>query len=230
MKIVKLTATIAGAAMLVNVIPAVASTQISSSGQFQHSSDLSKRVEKKLGQKTPNESLRYSDREVAQLLLAGQGTIAEEKPELLQQLGFSREKPTTDSTKLNLMIDEYLTTAPDFHNEVAVPFQSEDPRQVDEALASISESFLKYAETKQASAPANEASLQGWTWMGANAVLYANAAAVANAVVYTNAAVATLAVATIALVTWYLPDASGQASTIDRQERISTITKIMADE
>ena len=66
MKIVKLTATIAGAAMLVNVIPAVASAQMSSSGQFQHSSDLSKRVEKKPGQKTPNESLRYS--EVAMLL------------------------------------------------------------------------------------------------------------------------------------------------------------------
>lgn len=175
-----------------------------------------------------SQQLKYTDQEVAQLLLSGQGRIVEEKPEFLDVLGFSQEKPDADMAKLNLMIDEYLATVPDFHEKVSVPFQSVNPQEMDNALVYLSETFLKYADARQKTVSADDVALQGWTWMGANVAIYANAIGVANAVGYANAAVATLAVATIAVVTWYLPGENGGASTIDRQERIATMADIIS--
>lgn len=173
--------------------------------------------------------LEYTDREVAQLLLAGQGRIAEEKPELVKILGFSEQKPETDMVKLNLMLDEYLAETPDFHERVAVPFQSGNPQKVDRALIHISETFLNYANARQQIFTADQAALQGWLWMGAYVAIYANIVGLANAVGYANVAVATLAVATIGIVTWYLPEGAGGASKIDREERIAKMTKILND-
>lgn len=56
--------------------------------------------------------VEYTDREVLQLLLAAEGRIAQEHPELQQILGFSPENPTVDMDVLNNTIDLYLEETP----------------------------------------------------------------------------------------------------------------------
>lgn len=183
----------------------------------------------------------YSDKEVLELLLAAQGPIADKNPDIVKTLGFSEEKPETDPVALDKVIDEYLAETPEFNSKVSKPFQSGDPEQVDGALQYLTKTFQPYAERKKEEqerilaeqhtqngniAEANQdfAEGGGWTWMGAYVAAYANVAAVANAVVYANAALATLAVATLAVVTWYLPEGDGVAQ-IDREKRIAVLTK-----
>ena len=63
-----------------------------------------------------------------------------------------------------------------------------------------------------------------WAWV----MVYANAAAVANAVVYANAGVATFALATLAVVTWYLEDGSPAGTSFEREHFIKTLTDALA--
>ncbi|WP_328811771.1 hypothetical protein [Rhodococcus sp. NBC_00294] len=172
----------------------------------------------------------YSDRDVLKLLLAGQGQLASDRPELLNVLGFSADKPASDEGALDRVVSDYLSAHPDFHETVSVPFQSGDPARIDSALATLTRNFNSFLdESGREVDPAvvgqdGGATARGWAWAGANVVIYANAVGVANAVGYANVGVATLALATIAFVTWYLPDGSGMAGDpIDHENRIAQI-------
>lgn len=84
---------------------------------------------------------KYGDVEMLELLLAAQGPIAEDHPELKTILGFSESKPKTNEDALAKIISAYLAANPDFNKVVSLPFQSGDPDRVDEALRSFSKTF-----------------------------------------------------------------------------------------
>lgn len=170
------------------------------------------------------QAARYSDAELLQLLLAGQGPIAETHPDLVRLLGFDVNKPHTDETALNFIIDDYLSKTPEFRR-YAVGFQSGDQVRVQRALRDFSISFNHYVKSlpQQNDSQSGEFSAQasGWFWMGAYVAIYANAVGVANAVVYANAGVATFALATLAVVTWYLEDGTPVGSELERNKLVT---------
>lgn len=160
----------------------------------------------------------YTDRELLEFLVAGQGPIADRHPELLSFLGFSADKPTTAQKPLNRFMRDYLAADPDFHRTVTVPMQSGDPKMVNAALRQFSTELRAVVRAKIDSrsateAHANNAQAAGWTWRGANIAVYANAVAVANAGVYANVGVATFVGAVLAI--WYLEDGSMTGSEIE---------------
>lgn len=173
----------------------------------------------------------YSDAEVLELLLAAQGPIATAHPELVRVLGFSEAKPHTDDKALQQLISAYLNSDRAFHARTAVPLQSGDPVRVDEALRTFSSSFKAFiiAQRPGASGSSSDVAAQagGWFYMGAYVAVYANALALANAAVYANAAVATNALATLVVVTWYLPD-SHATSSFERDAFVKTLSDALA--
>ncbi|WP_157865001.1 hypothetical protein [Streptomyces prasinopilosus] len=176
---------------------------------------------------TAQGTVKYTDAELLQLLLAAQGPIAEAHPELKQMLGFNPDKPHTDEEALNQIITQFLAAHPGFHENVAVPFYSGDPVRVDAALRDFSISFNKWVEETAEPSPNGEAQPAGWFWMGANVAIYVNAVGAANAVAYTNAGVATNALATLVVVTWYLEDGSPTGSGIERDAFVEALTSAL---
>lgn len=170
----------------------------------------------------------YNDRDVAKLLLAGEGPMA--TPKLTGLLGFDKKRPKANPEDLEKLLDLYLATVPDFHETVSVPFQSGDPMRVDSALRKLSTTFNAFLN-EHGESPEREdevsVSPYGWLWMGANVVIYANAVGVANAVGYANLGVATLALATIGVVVWYLPGYDS-ASGIDRDARVAQLANAVS--
>ncbi|WP_017609226.1 hypothetical protein [Nocardiopsis xinjiangensis] len=166
----------------------------------------------------------YSDQEILQLLLAAQGPIAEDHPELPRLLGFDEEKPHTDTEGLAVIIDEYLKFEPDFDELVSQPLQSGDPDEVDRALMAFTGSFMEFMEVSAEELGdgwEEQASGAGWTWQGANVAIYANALGVANVVGYTNAGVATFALAAVAVVKLYLDDSGPQGAGFEREHFVN---------
>ncbi|NIH71688.1 hypothetical protein [Auritidibacter ignavus] len=160
------------------------------------------------------QELKYSDQEVMQLLLAGQGKMAEENPDLIAYLGFNEETPHTNEENLNEIIADYLAYEPNFVDNVRTPLASGEPHEVEEALVYLSNSFAEYLETLEADMP--DAETQGICDGGAEICTTAYAIAVVNGLVYANVAGATAAVATLA-VTWvYLMDPEGDSTQLER--------------
>lgn len=172
---------------------------------------------------------RFSDRDVAKLLLLGEGPMA--TPELVNLLGFDPNRPKADPAEVEKLLDLYLASVPNFHGKVTVPFQSGKPMKVDSALRTLSSTYNEFLRVNAAVPETGENpefSAQGWAWMGANVLIYANAIGVANAVGYTNVGVATFALATLGFVTWYLPD-YGSDSGIDREARVAELADAVAE-
>lgn len=201
-------------------VPATAGTASSGSSQ--------QVVEQNPGRAEIKESVApiasYSDQEVLQLLLAAQGPVAENHPELPRLLGFDEDKPHTDTEGLVQVIDAYLEFEPEFAALVAEPLQSGDPDEVDRALMDFTESFMEFMEVSAdqlGDGWQEQASGAGWTWQGANVAIYANALGVANVVGYTNAGVATLALAAVAVVKLYLDDSGPQGAGFEREHFVN---------
>ncbi|MBE1460496.1 SdpC family antimicrobial peptide [Nocardiopsis terrae] len=173
------------------------------------------------------EAAHYSQEEILQLLLAGQGPIAEAHPDLLDTLGFSPEKPHTDEEALDQLISDYLTYEKDFEEKVAVPVRTGDPQKVEAALVALSESFMGFLDAS-ADNTGSSPTAAGWTYQGVNVAIYANAVGVVNVAGYTNAGVATLALATLAVVTLYLEDEDASQNGFEKQHVINELTEAMA--
>ncbi|MFI1302348.1 hypothetical protein [Streptomyces sioyaensis] len=175
------------------------------------------------------ETAKYSDAELLQLLLAAQGPIADAHPELKRMLGFNAAKPHTNEEALSKIITGYLAAHPEFHKEMAVPFQSGDPVRVDAALRDFSVTFNEFIKKNAQPASGGKAQAQasGWFWMGAYVAIYVNAVGAANAVAYTTAGVATNALATLVVVTWYLEDGRPAGSDIERDAFVDALTSAL---
>ncbi|MGX1695283.1 hypothetical protein ACWIBQ_07890 [Microbacterium keratanolyticum] len=82
----------------------------------------------------------YTDAEVLEFMISGHGTLAEELPELSIYVPEAAEPLT--ARQLERVVDVFLSTEPNFHELVTVPFQSGDPFQTlgaIDALQSIAE-------------------------------------------------------------------------------------------
>ncbi|MCX5069003.1 hypothetical protein OOJ91_24470 [Micromonospora lupini] len=174
---------------------------------------------------------RYTDSELLELLLAAQGPVAEQHPELVRILGFDPAKPHTDDAALDAIVTAYLKHDRDFHEATAKPLQSGDPTRVNEGLRVFSVSFNEFIRAQGGNAVSGKSTFTtqaGWFYMGANVAIYANAVGVANAVAYANVGVATFALATVALVTWYLEDGSAAGSQFERDILVNAFTDALA--
>lgn len=172
----------------------------------------------------------YTDAELLEFLVAGQGPVADAHPELLTYLGFAEDKPVTPPGPMKRFTRDYLAADPDFHRTVAVPLQSGDPERVNEGLRQFTRELRSVVEAKIAQSPqkaaATNAQAAGWTWRGANIAVYANAVAVANAGVYANVGVATFVGAVLAV--WYLEDGSMTGSEIEVETFVAELTDALA--
>ncbi|MBK0332073.1 hypothetical protein I8D64_11750 [Brachybacterium sp. MASK1Z-5] len=189
-----------------------------------------------LSQATSN----YSDEEFLKLLLDGSGQIADDHPELVEQLGFSGDKPHADKDALKKIVTDYLEYDPDFRSQIVERLTSGNPLKVEGALKAFTKTFYGLLtdvyglDTSDTMAPDAVAKSSGKAnvKVGLNVAAAANAAVLVNAVVYANAAVATLAVAVIAVVPGavsYLPDENGEYSdlTLEKKETVSAFTKAL---
>lgn len=170
-----------------------------------------------------------SHRDTLQLLLAGQGKIAQEKPEVVNALGFDPKRPVANAKVLNQIIDlylEYSENYPGIHNQLT----SGDPDKVYSALLEFNEDFKSFsANQNQAHSVPNKIGYKspqdfcGRIVCGAAVVVVA-----ATGVVYTHVALATAAVGTIAIVTWYLTDKNSTMMQFEKDEVTAKLTKAMA--
>ncbi|MEI7030935.1 hypothetical protein [Streptomyces pratensis] len=170
----------------------------------------------------------HTHEEILQLLLAGQGPIAEANPDLVRMLGFAEDKPHTDEEALAQVIGQYLAFESDFDEKVARPITSGDPQKVNEALTAFSKSFMDFVGA-EAEKPGNAAPQDsGWLYQGAYVAIYANAVGVANAVGYANVGVATFALATLAVTWFYLEDEDPAMSGFERDQVVGQVTEALA--
>lgn len=217
-------ATIVAFSLVASTAPyAVAANSNDTSNNQSHTSPASRAT--LISDSIPSAS--FSTEEVLQLLLAGTGPMASD--ELVSLLGFDPNRPEADMAELSPVINQYINSTEGLEEDVTIPFQSGDPTKVDSSLRVLSSTFNDFIQEKvgenQGHRLAESLSQnKGWAWMGANVAIYANAVGVANAVGYSNVGVATLALATIGFVTWYLPDEESATGNIDRDERVESIT------
>lgn len=145
----------------------------------------------------------YEDGEIVKLLLAGQGLVAKDNPQVVEDLGFDPERPVADPQELQVVVDEYLAYSADF-NEIRNTLESGDPRLVESGLVSFTEDFQAFVEnehglqTDDKTPSAHTQNCDGSACVNVAAV--ANAAAAVNGAVYANVAGATFAVAAVAVI------------------------------
>lgn len=180
---------------------------------------------------------KHSDKDLLYFLLAGQGPIADENPDLLRAMNFDPNKPHTDEEALDLVIEEYLAYTGSFPR-IKQLLVSGEPEKVWEGLERFSNDFVQYLEQSerleelevQPLATAN--GFCGKTVCGA-----AIAVVLANGLVYANVAVATLALAGGAavvltvVVAAYLEEGKVKPnvmSEFERQEITARLTRALA--
>jgi SdpC family antimicrobial peptide len=185
---------------------------------------------------------KYDDYALLQLLFAGVGPIADENPEILNQLGFNPKRPEVDIEQLNALIKEFLEFYPQFDVEVRDRLASGKPRSVEVALKALTAQYHAFLEANYAAAleesqehVSRQAAAKGCNSAGAKVCVIAFAGALVNAGIYANVAVATMAVlavaviATLGVVTWYLEeDKTGAMGTrLERENMVAELAKVL---
>ncbi|WP_165068156.1 hypothetical protein [Marisediminicola senii] len=177
---------------------------------------------------------KYSEADVLQFLVFGDGAISTDSPGLAESLGFTQAPEGTDRTGANLFIADYHAAHPVEVARISANLQSGSPVHVDRALQEFATSLNAYAQQVYDIKPtskdtyATAGSNWAWTatWLAAAAVVAAGAAAVVyGAVAGFHAGVA---VTVIYLV--YLPEMQGSApSTIEKDTMVNTIANGLSD-
>lgn len=176
---------------------------------------------------------KHSDRELLYFLLAGQGPIADENPDLLKAMNFDPDKPHTDEVALDQVIDEYLAYSGSFPS-IKRSITSGNPAEVERGLKRFSDDFVTYLKQSEYLVSMEEQpgvtpyGFCGGTACGAVVVLV-----LANGVVYANVAIATMALAAGAIVTLavYLEDdevSPNPMSEFERQEITARLARALA--
>lgn len=176
---------------------------------------------------------KHSDKDLLYFLLAGQGPIADDNPELLKSMNFDPNKPHTDEEALDLLINEYLTYSDSFP-EIKQSLTSGDPAKVEQGLKQFSDDFVQYLEQSgRLVAMETQPDMTTFDFCGKTACGAAVVVVLANGLVYANVAVATLAVAAGAVVTLavYLEDNEASPngmSEFERQEITARFARALA--
>lgn len=90
-----------------------------------------------------------SDGDLITLLLWGQGQIADEHPEISQDLGFPEEPIALDEQGVERVVSTFIETYPEFSTKWAPAIKSGDPRKVDAGLEGFVADFTEFVETDQ---------------------------------------------------------------------------------
>ncbi|WP_130840112.1 hypothetical protein [Corynebacterium neomassiliense] len=172
-----------------------------------------------------------NDKDLVMLLLTGTGSLADSHPNVVRDLGFSddREKPTPEAA--GDFADYFLAEHSDFHDDVAEPVISGDPRRVEEALkdvTSMSRATIDHVDSKVEQPQVSDYKWKGHVGLWHDAITAAEA--LANGVVYANVAVATMlvvagAAAAVATVVLAYNFNSDKVSKFDREQQIAKLTQ-----
>ncbi len=174
---------------------------------------------------------RYTDAEILEVFFNGTGPVADENPVLVQRLNFAEERELADPELLDRVINEYLAYNPSVGVDIIEPLSSGDPAQVEEALTTLSHSYLEFLEVQYGTKTDVSARSDGGCWAGAAVCVIAYGVVFVNGFVYANAAVATLAVAALAVVpaaVTYLMDEESGESVIVKNELVAEMTRALA--
>lgn len=180
---------------------------------------------------------KYSDGDVLKLLLAGQGPVADDNPELLRYLGFAANRPMTDPEILDELVVDFLEYYPEFSEEIRAPLESGDPRQVEHALMDLTTVYEGYyLETYEVRLNTGDYGMAGCGWAVACAYVAVTGLAVANGAAYATVAGVTfvfVAAAAVFIVgpIAYLDDKNGvdsRATALEKDEITLRIAEALA--
>lgn len=153
----------------------------------------------------------YSQREVLQLLLAGEGVLADNNPGIVESLGFHPDRAPIEMETLDIVVDAYAAFNPTFQSDLMPYLTSGNPKAVTHALKEFYTTVISFWETdpifEEARTLAQETSGfelagRGVANVNVNVNVNVNAAAALAVVVVVVAGV--VAVAAVAVV--YLDD------------------------
>lgn len=176
---------------------------------------------------------KRSDKDLLYFLLAGQGPIAEENPDLLKAMNFDPQKPYTDNSALDTVISEYLKYSKEYPT-IRQSLTSNNPRKVKTGLKRFSDDFVRYLKQSDRLVNLeNKKVVTPYGFCGKTACGAALVVVLANGLLYANVAVATMALAAGAVVTLavYLEDdeANPNAMTdFERQEITARLARAFA--
>lgn len=168
---------------------------------------------------------RYSDQDLLLFLFAGEGKIAKEHPDLLTYLGFDPNRPKANRGELHRLVRDYLEFDTDFSSSVRKPLSSGDPILVERALISFTDSFQTFLTTEKGQTflpPSADATARGCGVF--RICVGVTLLAVANAVLYANAAAVTFVAAAAAVVWVYLMGDGADISPLERDELVVRAT------
>lgn len=179
-----------------------------------------------LGGTTSQLSITYSDMEIAELLFAGTGPIAEDNPEIVKRLNFDPSFEAPPREDLLEFVKLYLSYHDTFNEEVAQPLSSGNPQVVEEALQTFGLTYMAFLEEELEIDVSNPVGPQcDGTACGVTMQVVAAAA-------YATVAVATFALGVVVVVpgvVTYLMEGEGEGTTeLERRELVAQLTESLA--
>ncbi|MER8182732.1 sporulation delaying protein family toxin [Kitasatospora sp. NPDC094015] len=133
----------------------------------------------------------YSDRDVVDFLVFGQGQAATAHPELARQIRDRRGDTSVTDAQLSSLVQGMQQADPEYHARVTEAVQSKDPFVVQQGMVSLNEDLKGYIATNSGANTLDSASIarpNGWVWTKSNIVTVANVAAAINVAGATNVA------------------------------------------
>lgn len=176
---------------------------------------------------------KHSDKDLLYFLLAGQGPIAEENPDLLKAMNFDPQKPYTDKSALDTVISEYLSYSKEYP-KIRQSLTSNNPHKVESGLKHFSDDFVRYLKQSDRLVNLeNKIAVTPYGFCGKTVCGAALAVVLANGLLYANVAVATMALAAGAVVTLavYLEDDESNPNGMtdfERQEITARLARAFA--
>lgn len=164
--------------------------------------------------------------EIAELLFAGTGPIAEDNPEIVKRLNFDPSFEAPPREDLLEFVKLYLSYHDTFNEEVAQPLSSGNPQVVEEALQTFGLTYMAFLEEELEIDVSNPVGPQcDGTACGVTMQVVAAAA-------YATVAVATFALGVVVVVpgvVTYLMEGEGEGTTeLERRELVAQLTESLA--
>ena len=152
---------------------------------------------------------KYNEKEVLQLLLAGQGPIADHYPEAEKALGFKEDRTHASKAEVDRLVDLYLRYNPQFESTILERLLSEDPTIFERALIEFYEDLTHFLRNEVGVVASKEGNTKGRSqFFGrvnvnngvvVNIGVHANVAVNVNVLQHANVAVVAVAAAAIAV-------------------------------
>jgi SdpC family antimicrobial peptide len=143
----------------------------------------------------------YTDNDVVALLVFGSGPIAQKYPELAKTLNDQRTAASGTPAQIRSFTEQLLAVDPEFHADVTLGVQSNDPYASQQALARLDADITTWYKQQNVHFQKNTAAQpQGAVWLRQTVVVATTVAGGWQAVVFTTVGGFAEAVVVVAIV------------------------------